>query len=163
MVFWIPLTDLIHLLVNFKKTITKLLQSSGFSECKSFTVCVHLLEYNVYEWLSARTALAVSGGSTELADLLQGDSLWTAVYGKVNFFWIRANLVEYGRYEKKVVFEKIAKKNYVVVWRAITFEALHARPQIFLQNHTEYRSSFWQNFGPPKLIGLSARVSKNWG
>ncbi len=42
------------------------------------------------------------GGSTELTDLLQGDSLWTAVYGKVNFFWNGASLVKYGRFEKKL-------------------------------------------------------------
>ena len=68
-----------------------------------------------YESFSARTALAVSGGSTELADFSHGDSLWTAVYGKVNFFWIRASLVKYGRFEKKLFFEKFAGKNYIVV------------------------------------------------
>ena len=54
-------------------------------------------------------------GSTELADFSHGDSLWTAVYGKVKFFWIRASLVKYGRFEKKLFFEKFAGKNYIVV------------------------------------------------
>ncbi len=57
----------------------------------------------------------VSGGSIELADILQRDSLWTAVYGKVKKISIRASLVKYGRFEKKVFFEKFTGKNYVVV------------------------------------------------
>ncbi len=40
-------------------------------------------------------------GSTELADILQRDSLWTAVHGKVKKISIRASLVKYGRFEKK--------------------------------------------------------------
>ncbi len=50
----------------------------------------------------------VSGGSTELADILQRDSLWTTVYGKVkkNFlseqvWWSTVDL------KKKVFFRKI--------------------------------------------------------
>ena len=75
----------------------------------------NLCSHFVYESFSARTALAVSGGSTELADLLLGDSLWTAVYRKVKIFWIRAILVKYGRFEKSGFFEKFAGKNYIVV------------------------------------------------
>jgi hypothetical protein len=46
----------------------------------------HIFSLSTYESFSARTALAVSGGSTELVDILQGGSIWTAVYGKVFFF-----------------------------------------------------------------------------
>ena len=65
---------------------------------------------STYESFSARTALAVSGGSTELVDLLQGDSLWSTVYGKVEIFSVHAILVKYDRFEKNDIFRKICFK-----------------------------------------------------